>query len=240
MRTLPSGLAAKLCRLLRLETPIAPDVLAGVLIMLAGKQMKEWEARLPKINEGNQDFKDWLSQNSRKQIWIELFFELLCALSWLALDILSHDDFAAEPGLFGEYALKTFLELESLLDLEGAVTMLRQFGLEGEAAVTLFRQVEEETKQLYLFDRPSLRGLIAIKGVPGWFTELIDRAEREQNYLWIYACKAGIRIVAKLPVEPHSIWYQENYHLVDFTVVAAAEFFNTFRPVLVAPWIYRG
>jgi len=222
MRTLPSGFAAKLCGLPRLKIPNTPRMLAGTLMMTSGLQMKELEASLLKINEGNPDFKVWLSQNSVEEIGIEL----LCALSWLALHILSRDDFAAERALFEEYALKTLLELESLL--------------EGEGAVTLFRQVGEETRELYLCDRPSLRELAAIKGVAEWFAELIDRAEREQNWLWTYGCKAGVRIVGKLPVHHHSAWYAGSHHLVQLAILMSAESFKTLRPVLAAPGDARG
>jgi hypothetical protein len=191
-------------------------------MMTSGLHMKELEASLLKINEANPDFKVWLSQSSGEETCIEL----LCALSWLALHILSRDDFAAERELFEEYALGTFLELENLL---------------GERLdLALFRQVGEETRELYLCDKPSLRELIAIKGVPGWFTELIDRAEREQNWLWIYGCKAGIRIVGKLPVPNRSIWYLPSHHLIQLTILTHAEFFKTLRPVLVMPGGARG
>lgn len=217
MRTLPSSLAAKLCGLLRLKIPTAPDMLAGTLMMTSGLQMKELEASLLKINKGNPDFKIGLAQSSEEEILIEL----LCALSWLALHILSRDDFAAEPGFFEEYSLGTFLGLENLL---------------GERLdLTLFRQVGEETRELYLCDRPGLRELAAIKGVPELWGELIDRAEREQNWLWTYGCKAGIRIMEKLPVHHHSIWYAGSHHLIQLAIFMSAEIFKNLRPVLVAP-----
>jgi hypothetical protein len=202
--------------------PVTPGLLAGILMMTSGLHMKELQASLLKINEANPDFKVWLSQNSGE----EIFIELLCALTCLAFHILSWDDLAPERGLFELYAMGTLQQLENLL---------------GERMdLALFWQAAEEARKLYLCDKPSLRELVAIKGVPGWFTEEIDRAEREQNWLWTYGCKAGIRIVGKLPVPNRSIWYLPSHHLIQLTILTHAEFFKTLRPVLVAPGDARG
>jgi len=214
-RVSPGGFAAKLVKLLGLKIPVTPRSLAATLMKTSGGFLNDLEKRLEEFNNEHPDAKIFVSQRCAAAIAVEL----LCALSWLALSILSRDDFARDQELFGTYALETFEELEKLLD-DGTT-------------VVLFKQVGQETRELYLFDKPSLRELAAAGGevVLGLFREVIDMAEREPNWLGIYLFKARMRIAARLPVDPRSIYYMEFSMFFGIAIQTSAELFEELRPV---------
>jgi hypothetical protein len=218
MRALPTGLAARVCSLLGLKIPTAPGTLAATLLMISGSSSKELEEQVLKINQGNADFEVSAFQRRAQDILVEL----LCGFSWLALSILSRDEYRAEPNLFQVYTLRTFEQLENLL--------------EDEQLVAHFRQIGEETRELYLYDRPTLRELAATNGVAGYFEEVIGRSEREQNWFGTYILKAEIRIASKLPVSFRSIYYLSCAYAIGFLFLTSVDAFRRLRPVLVEPF----
>lgn len=217
MRILPSGLAAKLTNFLRLKTPAPPDFLGAMLMGMSANILKDLDGQLANSSREHPDLIGSLSEEEAEHLLVEL----LCALGWLALHIMSFDDFGREPNFFGVYASLTFQELEELLEQERAVALLRQIG--------------EETRELYLSDNPTLRELAADNDVIGWYEELIEKSEREQNWLWSYCTKAEIRIMAKLPVGHHSYYYQRLGTMFAIAMTNSVDAFKKLRPALAPP-----
>jgi hypothetical protein len=195
--------------------------LAAMLLSMSANVLKDFDRHLVEHNREHPDTTVSLSEDHAAVVAAEL----LCALGWLALHIMSFDDFGREPNLFGEYASLTFRKLEELLEQERGVAHLRQIG--------------EETRELYLSDKPTLRELATDNGVIGWYEELIEKSEREQNWLWSYCSKAEIRIMAELPIDYHSIYYLEFSHLLGISIRISAEVFKKLRPVLALPGATR-
>ena len=125
-RTLPNGLAERLTNFLRLKTPAPPEFLAAMLVMISANALKDFEKHLADLNAKNPDLRVTVAGPRTEEIAIEV----LCALAWLALSILSHDEFAADPESFQEYTLLTFQALGHVLEQERAVALLRKVGEE--------------------------------------------------------------------------------------------------------------
>jgi len=221
VRTLPGGLAARVNGLLGLKVPTTPKMLAGTLMTMSGHFLMDIEKGLLKVNEGDPDFKGRLSPGLTWTIGMEL----LCALTWLGLHVLNQDDFGAEWDLFELYVVKTLEELKGLL--------------KDKQHVALFEQIAQETRDLYLLDRPTLRELVDATGV-NWYGELIDKAEREGNWMATYVFKAETRITGKLPIAPKSIYYLPSARHFGLTLLASMGAFKKLRPVFVAPGEARG
>jgi len=215
------------------KTPIRPRELAVFLLERAVNALESAEKNHEYL-EANKNSPDLVGRLSPHQK-LELLIELLCALLWLALRILEEDDFVKHMGnlldaaglersYFRDYANQTCKELENLLS-----------DYPEERLVALLREIGEETLLLYIWNEPTLRELAASKGVTSWFEDIIEMEEREPNWLGTFIFKARIRIAAKLPIAPRSVYYLSCSYFVVAALQAAAEsFIETFKQLYPA------
>ncbi len=184
--------------------------------MVAGKITNEAEAKVVEIRQEGKGIDGTDSELDAELVAVEV----LCALYCLAIAALQQDELAAESNLFRLFAAKTLEELEKLLEEEGTAVF--------------FREISNEAIDLYMRDSPTLRELASSSGVV-YFDDLIQEAEKEQNWMGTFILKAQIRIMDATPVPHGSIWYVGLAHLFAAALLTYVDFFKTLRPVFTLP-----